>query len=155
MNCAVHTEQATGYCRNCGKAICPQCTREVQGALYCEPCLGNSPGPHALNQAAKQGTNPGLAAVLGLIPGLGAVYNGQYVKALIHVLIFGGLIAMESTDLPGGFGALFGVAIGCFYLLHADRSLPHREAHLLGRTPEPVGITDIGSTQRNRSARWS
>ena len=42
MNCAVHSDQpATGYCRNCGKPMCPQCTREVQGALYCEPCLGN------------------------------------------------------------------------------------------------------------------
>jgi len=40
MNCAVHTDvPATGFCRNCGKALCPQCTREVRGALYCEDCL--------------------------------------------------------------------------------------------------------------------
>ena len=40
MNCAVHTDvEATGFCRNCGKALCPQCTREVRGALYCEECL--------------------------------------------------------------------------------------------------------------------
>ena len=40
MKCAVHAEvEATGYCRNCGKALCPACTREVKGALYCEECL--------------------------------------------------------------------------------------------------------------------
>jgi hypothetical protein len=37
MTCAVHADrEATGYCRNCGKALCPECTREVRGALYCE-----------------------------------------------------------------------------------------------------------------------
>ena len=41
MKCAVHPEvDATGYCRNCGKALCPACTRNVQGMVYCEPCLG-------------------------------------------------------------------------------------------------------------------
>ena len=40
MNCAVHSNvEATGFCRNCGKALCPECTRDVGGALYCEPCL--------------------------------------------------------------------------------------------------------------------
>ncbi|MGA8038257.1 MAG: B-box zinc finger protein [Candidatus Acidiferrales bacterium] len=145
MNCAVHSDQpATGYCRNCGKPMCPQCTREVQGALYCEPCLGNLL-VGSQNAGVKPGTNPGLAAVLGLIPGLGAVYNGQYVKALIHVLIFGGLIAMESTDLPGGLSALFGVAIGCFYCYMPIEAYRTAKAHLLG-TPEPVGITNIDST---------
>ena len=30
-----------GYrlCHNCSKALCPQCTREVRGALSCEECL--------------------------------------------------------------------------------------------------------------------
>jgi hypothetical protein len=49
-------------------------------------------------------TNPeGHAAVaflLGLVPGLGAVYNGEYNKAIVHVLIFGGII----VGLTGVFG---------------------------------------------------
>jgi TM2 domain-containing membrane protein YozV len=145
MNCAVHSDQpATGYCRNCGKPMCPQCTREVQGALYCEPCLGNLV---AVTQApgSKPGANPGLAAVLGLVPGLGAVYNGQYVKALIHVLIFGGLIAMLNSDLPNGLDALFAVALGCFYCYMPVEAYRTAKAHLLG-TPEPVGITSIDAT---------
>jgi hypothetical protein len=95
MNCATHAgTEATGYCRNCGKALCPECTREVRGALYCENCLagmvgGQQPAP----APASTEPNPRLAAVLGLIPGLGAVYNGEYMKALIQVCIFAGLIA--------------------------------------------------------------
>jgi hypothetical protein len=115
MKCAVHSEvDATGYCRNCRKALCPECTREVRGALYCENCLGGlvsaAPAP-----PVKSDVNPGLAAFLGFIPGLGAVYNGEYVKALIHVLIFGGLIALLNSDLPDAYDAFFGIAMGCFY----------------------------------------
>ena len=45
----------------------------------------------------SEGPNPGLALFLGLIPGVGAIYNGQIVKAMVQVLIFGSLIA---TDIP-------------------------------------------------------
>ena len=36
-------------------------------------------------------------------------------KALIHVVIFGGIIAVLNSDLPGGYDAFFGIALGCFY----------------------------------------
>jgi hypothetical protein len=42
-------------------------------------------------------TSPGLAFVLGLIPGVGAIYNGQYVKGLIHAMILGTLITVASS----------------------------------------------------------
>jgi hypothetical protein len=122
MTCAVHTDrEATGYCRNCGKALCPECTREVRGALYCEDCLAGllagplSPANSDAAAAARSDTNPALAATLGFIPGLGAVYNGEYVKALIQVLIFGGLIAGVSSDMSSGYIAFLSIALGCFY----------------------------------------
>jgi hypothetical protein len=60
------------------------------------------------------GASPGLAFLLGLIPGVGAVYNGQYAKGLLHVVIFGVLISMTSNG-SSGFEPLFGLLIGCFY----------------------------------------
>jgi hypothetical protein len=143
MNCAVHADvQATGYCRNCGKALCPQCTREVRGALYCEECLaGLLATPAAPNEATKASVNPGLAATLGFIPGLGAVYNGQYVKALIHVLIFGGLIALLSTDIPASYDAFFGIALGCFYFYMPIEAYRTAMARRQGQ-PEPANLIE-------------
>jgi hypothetical protein len=118
MKCAVHGDlDATGFCRNCGKAMCPQCTRDVNGALYCEPCLSTMLGTPQLPVATPNASsNPGLAAMLGFIPGLGAVYNGEYVKALIHVLIFGGIIAGIASDIGTGYIVFLSIGLGCFYL---------------------------------------
>jgi|HubBroStandDraft_3_1064219.scaffolds.fasta_scaffold252445_1 Domain of unknown function (DUF5668)/B-box zinc finger len=119
MKCAVHTDvDATGFCRHCGKPLCPECTRDVRGALYCEDCLSGIVfgAPAAATQPVKPATSrPGAALVLGFVPGLGAVYNGEYVKALIHVCIFGALIASFSADLPGFVYPFLGIAMGCFY----------------------------------------
>jgi hypothetical protein len=149
MTCAVHADrEATGYCRNCGKALCPECTREVRGALYCEDCLSNllagplvPGGAGATSGAARSDVNPGLAATLGFIPGLGAVYNGEYVKALIQVLIFGGLIAGVSSDMPSGYIAFLSIALGCFYCYMPIDSYRVAKARQLGQAA-PGGIVE-------------
>ena len=51
MKCAVHTDvDATGYCRNCGKAMCSACARRVRDVLYCEDCLAQVMGHSAPGQ---------------------------------------------------------------------------------------------------------
>lgn len=116
MKCAVHADlDSTGFCRNCGKPLCSQCTREVRGVLYCEDCLAAIVAAPTLAKGASGGPNPGLACALGFIPGLGAVYNGEYLKALIHVLIFGGLIAAANSEAGDSFQALSGLLIAAFY----------------------------------------
>jgi hypothetical protein len=157
MKCAAHPDvEATGYCRNCGKAMCPQCARDVHGALYCEDCLGKIVGtaPAQAQPSASSGSNPGLALLLGFIPGLGAVYNGEYVKALIHVVIFGGLIALHNSemnmgDMHGGYMAFIHVAIACFYFYMPIDSYRVAKARQQGEAkPEQVfetaGRTPIG-----------
>ncbi len=115
MKCATHPDRdATGFCRTCGKPLCADCTRDVRGVLYCEPCLaamvaGTPPSPPV------SAPSPGVAAALGFIPGLGAVYNAEYVKALIHAAIFAGFVAMLSNGPSGGFAAFLGIGLACFY----------------------------------------
>ena len=42
MNCANHPDiPAVAYCRTCGKPLCANCTRSVQGVIYCETCLAD------------------------------------------------------------------------------------------------------------------
>jgi hypothetical protein len=117
MKCAQHPDvDATGYCRQCGKPLCPACTRDVRGALYCENCLaGLVSAPPAEPAKIAGSSHPGTALALGFIPGLGAVYNGEYIKALIHVGIFGGIIGVLTTDPPAGMIAFLAIGLGCFY----------------------------------------
>jgi Domain of unknown function (DUF5668)/B-box zinc finger len=146
MKCAVHADvDATGYCRNCGKALCPECTREVRGALYCEDCLAGlltaAPALPGIpgSASATRDTNPALAATLGFIPGLGAVYNGEYVKALIQVVIFGGLIASLSSDVPSAYIVFLSIALGCFYCYMPIDAYRVAKARRLGQEePGPI-----------------
>lgn len=145
MKCAVHTDvDATGFCRNCGKALCAQCAREIRGALYCEECLARmmanpAPAPTGYPYPAPLppgAPNPGAALGLGFIPGLGAVYNGEYIKGLIHVLIFGGLIALLNTDsLPTGMQAMAGIFLGVFYCYMPIEAYLTAKAKLTGQAP--------------------
>ncbi|MGH9861746.1 MAG: B-box zinc finger protein [Candidatus Acidiferrales bacterium] len=131
MNCAVHSEvPAQGFCRNCGKAMCEVCKRDVRGILYCEDCLATTVS--APVATAASGPSPALAAVLGIVPGLGAVYNGEYMKALIHVLIFGTIIAMLDQSGAEGF---FVPLLIAFILYMPIEAYQTAKARLHGRTP--------------------
>jgi hypothetical protein len=88
----------------------------VKGAIYCEECLAqrvNIPLTPAPVPAGD--THAALAGALGFIPGLGAVYNGEYTKAVVQVLIFAGIIAALSQDLPTALYPLLGISLGVFY----------------------------------------
>ncbi len=118
MNCVNHAENPNvAFCIRCGHALCNECVRNVRGSVYCENCLGDVvEGKAAPSGAKKQvhdvpGTNPGAAFALGLIPGVGAIYNGEFVKAAIHILIFGTLVSLgDATD-----AALFHLASAAFF----------------------------------------
>ena len=146
MKCAVHPDvDATGFCRNCGKALCPACTRDVRGALYCEPCLASMVAPPVVPPQAQTGPNPGVALALGFIPGLGAVYNGEYVKALIHVFVFGGMIAAQTGDISGAYHAFLGIALGCFYLYMPIDAYRVAKARQTGAPPPEIFFEGTGS----------
>jgi hypothetical protein len=113
MNCALHPDvQNTAFCIRCGKPLCAQCVRQVQSSIYCEACLPeNPPAPNIPNAPASPkgiaqpapavqiagGTSPEGAFFLGLIPGVGAIYNAEYFKAAMHLLVFGTLITLSNT----------------------------------------------------------
>src|SRR5690242_7287762 len=107
MNCAVHTDTpAAAFCRTCGKALCENCKRDVMGAIYCEPCIAARlqaasaamPGqPVVAVAAVSNAPSPGIAMLLGFIAGVGAMYNCQFMKALIHVVIFIMLVIATSN----------------------------------------------------------
>jgi len=141
MNCAVHAEvESKGFCRNCGKAMCAACARDVKGMLYCEDCLAGT----VASPAKPTGDgNPTAAALLGMIPGLGAVYNGEYVKALVHLMIFGGVISMLDRGHAEGF--FIPILIG-FLIYQPIDAYKTAKARQLGQ-PLNNPLSNIGKDQ--------
>src|SRR5260370_11117434 len=73
----------------------PEATGQPAGASTASnPYVHPSP---AFGPVAPVETSPGLAFFLGWIPGVGAIYNGQYVNGLVHAVIFGLRIRLVSS----------------------------------------------------------
>jgi TM2 domain-containing membrane protein YozV len=114
MNCYKHPDvAAVAFCRTCGKPLCQACQRPVEGTIVCEDHAPQQIVPPT--PRAQTDVSPGLAFVLGLIPGVGAIYNGQYAKGIVHVVIFGLLISITSSGSISGYEALFGLLIAIWY----------------------------------------
>jgi hypothetical protein len=73
-----------------------------------------------------------VAFVLGLIPGVGAIYNGQYAKGLIHVFVVGMLFTLVGSNDISGFEPLFGVLIPAFFAYMAFEAFHTAKQRRLG-----------------------
>ena len=148
MNCANHPDaSAVAYCRTCGKPLCGACAKDVRGVIYCEDCLaahvsGTMPPPGVIVPPVEPppGTpSPTLALILGFIPGVGAMYNGEFAKGFIHVLIFATLIWM--SDHVSG---IFGLGIAAFVIYMPIEAYKIARAKQMGLPPpDPLGLNSL------------
>lgn len=179
MNCANHANAPVAhYCRTCGKPLCAECSRNVQGVIYCESCLaerlhgaqpGNQPGPQpgtapaagfvsppTAGMAPVAGPHPAVAGILaGFFPfGVGAVYTGQYAKGLAHLVIFTLLIWGETVSHSGGLSTILGLGIGFFYVYQIIDAIRSAWAVRLGQpVPDPFGLgQSFGAVDRTEGA---
>jgi hypothetical protein len=60
---------------------------------------------------AYSDVSPGLAMFLGMIPGVGAIYNGQYAKGMVHAIIWGVLVSITSSNNMSGLEPIFAISI--------------------------------------------
>jgi hypothetical protein len=162
MKCAVHSDvDATGYCRNCGKAMCSTCVRPVRDVLYCEECLAGIvgisapvpappvPPPPAESQYQMPGgglppaspppryvrSNPVLAFFLGFLPGMGAFYNEQFGKGMMHLAIFLVLfITGIDSNMSGGATAALWICIGGLWIYMPVDAYRTAKARQMGET---------------------
>jgi hypothetical protein len=138
MNCLNHPETpAVAYCRMCGRPLCAECKRDSQGVIFCQehapaaPAYaaaspytaaspyGAVPGAPMPAPGTPQDVSPGLACLLGFIPGVGAIYNGQYAKGLVHAVVFGLLISILSSGAAAGLEPLFGILLTAWFFYMA------------------------------------
>ena len=113
LYCAEHAPKAIAE-TPASRRFCPGLRRPIP-----VPPFHAASSPYATSQPpplpkADSHVSPGLAFVLGFIPGVGAVYNGQYAKGLMHVVIFGSIISILSSGAARGFEPLFGLMIPTF-----------------------------------------
>jgi hypothetical protein len=93
-----------------------------------------------------------LAFLLGLIPGVGAIYNAQYVKGLIHVVVFGVLISIVSSgEASGGMEPLFGMLIAAWVAYMAFEAYHTAKKRQLG---QPVEEFSSLISLRSQQARF-
>jgi len=147
-----------GYCRACGKALDAASVRAAHGTIYCAehappdagpnprgasgPGFADSPygspysSPYSSNAPPplpNRDVSPGLAFLLGLIPGVGAVYNGQYGKGLIHVVIVGLLISVISNNAAEGLEPLLGLMLAAFWAYMAFEAFHTAKRRRMGQ----------------------
>ena len=155
-NAAPNEAPRVGFCQDCGRPLTQATVRTVGTGVFCEPCLTARVGAAAPAsgyattppyyspvppQAAATGEpSPVLAAILGFIPGVGAMYNGQFAKGIVHLLIFAVLISLADNvnDIFGLFvaGWIFYMVFEAYHTAVARRDgLP---------LPNAFGFNDIG-----------
>lgn len=149
MNCVNHPDAAvTAYCQNCGRGLCSACERRVGESVFCEQCLAARMPAGVGVPPISMGPSPGLATLLGFIPGVGAMYNGQYIKALVHVIVFVVLVGLS------GHFWFFGLLVAFWVLYQVFDAHQTAKARRDGLPlPDPFGLNELGDTLAGRAAQ--
>jgi hypothetical protein len=89
------------------------------------PPPGYAPPPFR----AQTTVSPALAFFLGLIPGVGAIYNGQYAKGLVHAIVWGLLMSIANSRAANGLEPIFVMLVIAWWAYMAFEA--HRTAQKL------------------------
>lgn len=160
-------EPTVAFCQECGRGLTASGVRTVGSSILCEACTTQNkvPSPEKPPGVAPDATtggyvpvhsptmdgvtplspvpgqpNPALAGLFGLIPGVGAMYNGQYLKGVIHLVIF--VVLTSLADNLNWvlwwfvWGWIFYQAVEAYHTAQAKRDgMP---------LPDPFGWNDLG-----------
>ncbi len=103
MTCSYHTKNsATVQCSQCARALCPACDHRIRGFPFCQDCivagvemLRYQQSRTSDSHVIRRKTSPFIATFLSFfVPGLGAAYNGQTSKAIVHFAVFASFFQM-------------------------------------------------------------
>src|SRR5215510_7284488 len=131
MICNYHPKNsATVQCSQCVRPLCPACDHRIRGFPFCQDCIvagvemlraqqSRLTDPHVI----RRKTSPFVATLLSLfVPGLGAAYNGQTSKAIVHFAIFASFFQMAVVTQGMHFFILGVIATWLFAAVDACRT---------------------------------
>jgi hypothetical protein len=91
-------------CSACSRPLCQACDHRIRGFPFCQDCI--VAGVELLQRQSRSSdspiirrqTSPLAATLLSLVvPGLGAAYNGQTSKAIVHFAVFASFFQMATA----------------------------------------------------------
>src|SRR5215213_3048287 len=125
MYCSYHPLNVShAQCGSCGRSLCTVCDHRIKGYPYCQDCIvmgveGLSRRNHHAGGSRKSAR---LAALCAVLPGMGAVYNRQNLKAIVHFVSIVGLFQLTDVHFFDAFFALAGVVFYFYSILDAYRT---------------------------------
>ena len=125
MTCSYHTQSAARVqCTSCNRGLCAACDHRIKGYAYCQDCIvrGIESLSHHHYQPGRSKTKARLAALCALIPGMGAVYNRQNLKAVVHFVSIVGLFNLTKLHILPGLFSLAGMAVYIYSMMDAYRT---------------------------------
>ncbi|HYV07130.1 MAG TPA: hypothetical protein VFB82_21210 [Blastocatellia bacterium] len=131
MYCSYHSSStARVQCVSCSRSLCSACDHRIKGYPYCQDCILR--GVEGLStyryQPYGSRSRAFIATLLALVPGMGAVYNRQNIKAVVHFFTIVGLFQMTKAHLASGLFALAGFVCYIYSIIDANRT-----AHAIAR----------------------
>jgi len=142
MECSYHPAvDARQMCSACRRALCPECSHQIKSKFYCQDCLvRGAEWAAAVKDLRMPADAPKRAAASALMPGIGAVYNGEYLKALTFFAVFAALVIM-ADQVHGIFG--FGsAAFLVFTMFDAYRTAAAKTRQRMDATEPVLGAAD-------------
>jgi len=145
MYCTYHLKNpAVVQCNQCARSLCPACDHRIRGFPFCQDCivagveLLRHHSQSTASQVIRRRSSPFVATLLSFVPGLGAAYNGQTAKAIVHFAIFASFFQMAVITQGIHFFILGVLGTWLFAAVDACRTAQLMRAGLSPETEEDV-----------------
>jgi hypothetical protein len=145
LYCAYHPKNpGVVQCNQCARQLCTACDHRIKGFPFCQDCI--VAGVELLRQEQQANgspitfrrSSPFVATLLSFVPGLGAAYNGQTAKAIVHFAIFASFFQMAVLTQGLQFFVLGVLGTWLFAAVDACRTAQLIRAGLTPDTEEDV-----------------
>src|SRR5687767_6691980 len=143
LYCSYHPKNASVVqCNQCSRQLCTACDHRIRGFPFCQDCIVE--GVELLRQEKQsspisyRNSSPFIATLLSFVPGLGAAYNGQTAKAIVHFAIFASFFQMAVLTQGVPFFLLGVLGTWLFAAVDACRTAQLIRAGLSPETEEDV-----------------
>lgn len=135
MYCSYHTaSNARVQCSSCSRALCSACDHRIKGYPYCQDCIVLGVEGLSRNRyTPKPRGSARLAALLALLPGMGAVFNRQNIKGIVHFVSIVGLFKLTGIRVASAIFALGGLSFYIYSIVDA-----YRTAQLIALGEDPA-----------------